>query len=136
MRYRYSTELETSVQDILASISYLQDEGIEAVALIGHSFGGAAVIRTAALSAVVRTIVTLATQAYGTEVVPQLATQCSLLLLHGTADPVLPPSCSQWVYQLALEPKRLILYPEATHGLDEVAVDVHQVVHEWVTSIP
>lgn len=30
------------------------------------------------------------------------------------------------------EPKRLMLYPGADHGLDEVAQEVHQVVRDWV----
>lgn len=132
VRYRYPTRLKESVQDVLAGISYLQDEGIKSIALIGHSFGGAVVIQAAAQSEAVHTVVTLATQAYGTDPAPELATRCSLLLLHGTADPVLPPACSQHVYQLALEPKRLIIYPDAAHGLDEVAEEVHQVVRDWV----
>ena len=89
-------------------------------------------IRAAAQSEVVRTVVTLATQAYGAALAPELATRCSLLLLHGTADPVLSPACSEYVYELALEPRHLILYPDAGHGLDEVAEEVHQVVRDWV----
>jgi len=133
VRFRYSTDLEESVLDVLAGLSYLQeDEGLRAVALVGHSFGGAVVIQAAAQSPGVRTVVTLATQSYGTDPAPELATRCSLLLLHGTADSVLPPSCSQRVFQAALEPKRLILYPDANHGLDEVAAEVQQVVRDWV----
>jgi pimeloyl-ACP methyl ester carboxylesterase len=132
VRYRYPTELVESVLDVLAGLTYLQDEGIESVALIGHSFGGAVVIQAAAQAEDVRTVVTLATQSYGADPVQELATRCSLLLLHGTADPVLTPLCSQQVYQLAIEPKQLILYPDAGHGLDEVAEEVHQVVRDWV----
>ncbi len=130
--YRYPTELVEAVLDVLAGLSFLQDEGIESVALIGHSFGGAVVIQAGVQSEAVRTVVTLGTQSYGADPAPELATRCSLLLLHGTADPVLPPVCSQHVYELALEPKRLILYPDAAHGLDEVAGEVYQVVRDWV----
>lgn len=132
VRYRYSTDLVESVLDVLAGLTYLQDNGIESFALIGHSFGGAVVIQAAAQAENVRTVVTLATQSYGADAVSELATRCSLLLLHGTADPVLTPLCSQNVYKLALEPKHIILYPGATHGLDEVAEEVHQVVRDWL----
>jgi pimeloyl-ACP methyl ester carboxylesterase len=132
VRYRNPTQLEESILDVLAGITYLQDEGIESLALVGHSFGGAVVIQAAAQSPDVHTVVTLATQAYGTDPVPELATQCSLLLLHGIADEVLPPECSQRVYQLALEPKHLILYPNAHHGLDEVADEVYPTVRDWI----
>jgi dienelactone hydrolase len=132
VHYRYPTELVEAVLDVLAGITFLQNEGIESIALIGHSFGGAVVIQAAAQAEDVHTVVTLATQSYGANPVRELATRCSILLLHGTTDPVLTPLCSQHVYQLALEPKHLILYRNASHGLDEVAQEVHQVVRDWV----
>lgn len=132
VHYRYPTELEEAVIDVLAGITYLQDEGIEEIALIGHSFGGAVVIQAGAEAPSVRTVVTLATQSYGVDPASELATRCSLLVIHGTADQVLSPRSSQYVYQLALEPKRLILYPDASHGLDEVAMELHQIVRDWV----
>lgn len=132
VRYRYPTKLEESILDVLAGLTYLQDEGIKDFALTGHSFGGAVVIQAAAQSPDVRTVVTLATQTYGTNPATELATRCSLLLLHGMADRVLSPYCSQRVYQLALEPKHLILYPNADHGLNEVADEVYQVVRHWI----
>ncbi|MFQ4146449.1 alpha/beta hydrolase [Chlorogloeopsis sp. ULAP02] len=132
VRYRYPAELEESVLDVLAGINYLHDEGIQNFALIGHSFGGAVVIKAAIQAPDVRTVVTIATQVYGTETVADLATRCSLLLLHGTEDRVLPPDCSQRVYQLALQPKRIILYPNADHCLDQVADEVTQAVRDWI----
>ncbi|OKH51351.1 dienelactone hydrolase [Scytonema sp. HK-05] len=132
VRYRNPTDLEESILDVLAGLTYLQDEGIKEFALVGHSFGGAVVIQAAAQSPDVRTVVTLATQSYGTEPATELATRFSLLLMHGTNDQVLPPQCSEHVYDIALEPKRLILYPNATHGLDEVADEVYLVVRDWI----
>jgi hypothetical protein len=132
VRYRYPTELVEAVLDVLAGLTFLQDEGIESIGLIGHSFGGAVVIQAASQAEDVRTVITLATQSYGADPVPDLATRCSILLLHGTDDPILTPLCSERIYKLALEPKHLILYPGATHGLDEVADQVHQVVRNWL----
>jgi pimeloyl-ACP methyl ester carboxylesterase len=132
VRYRYSTQLEESILDVLAGITYLQDEGIESLALVGHSFGGAVVIQAAAQCPDVCTVVTLATQAYGADAAAELATRCSILLLHGMADEVLPPDCSQRVYQLALEPKQIVLYPNANHGLDPVADEVYPLVRDWI----
>ncbi|OUL37351.1 dienelactone hydrolase [Nostoc sp. T09] len=132
VRYRNPTQLEEAVLDVIAGITYLQDEGIKDLALVGHSLGGAVVIQAAAQSPNVCTIVTLATQAYGTDSAPELATRCSLLLLHGTNDEVLSPDCSQNVYQRALQPKQIIFYPNASHGLDEVADEVYQVVQDWI----
>lgn len=132
VRFRHPTQLGSSVLDVLAGISFLRDRGITKLALIGHSFGGAVVIRAAARAESVRTVVALATQAHGTDPVLRLATRCSLLLIHGQADPILPPVCSQNVYDRALEPKRLILYPNAGHRLDEVAEEVRTTVRDWI----
>ncbi|QIR36206.1 alpha/beta hydrolase [Tolypothrix sp. PCC 7910] len=132
IRYRYPTQLEEAVLDVVASITYLQDQGIKDIALVGHSFGGAVVIQAAAKSPNVCTVVTLATQAYGTDPAPELATRCSLLLLHGLEDEVLSPYCSQAVYQKALQPKQIIFYPNAKHGLDEAADEVYSVVQAWI----
>ena len=132
VQFRHPTVLEESVLDVLAGVAYLEGLGVEAVALTGHSFGGAVVIQAAAASDVVRTVVTLATQSYGAAAVSELGSRCSTLLLHGTADTVLPAYCSEHVFALAQEPRRLILYDGAGHGLDEVAGEVHQVVGAWV----
>jgi predicted esterase len=51
-------------------------------------------------SEIVSTIVTLATQSYGTvEVVSKLKQGTSVLVVHGTNDKVLPVYCLEHVYQ-------------------------------------
>lgn len=132
VRYRNPTSLEESVLDIYAGISYLESQGIEAIALTGHSFGGAVVIQAAAISETVHAVVTLATQSYGAVVVSQLPPECEILLIHGTADSILTPACSKYVYQLAHQPKRLMLYEGADHNLDEAAEEVYQTVRGWI----
>lgn len=132
IRYRYPTQLKAAVLDVIAGISYLQEQGIKYIGLVGHSFGGAVVIQAAAQSPAVCTVVTLATQGYGTDPVPELATRCSILLLHGMKDEILSPYCSQTVYQNALHPKHIIFYPNAHHGLDEAADEIYQVVQDWI----
>jgi hypothetical protein len=131
IRYRHPTILQDAILDVRAGMAYLQSVRIEAVALVGHSFGGAVAIQAAA-SSMTRTVVTLATQSYGTEYVSDLASDCSLLLVHGTDDESLPALCSQFVYQCAHEPKRLVLYEGAHHGLTEVAEEVYQLVSHWI----
>jgi alpha-beta hydrolase superfamily lysophospholipase len=89
------------------------------------------VIQAAMLSPLVQTVITLASQSYGADFAAQLAPQCSLLLLHGTDDQILSPNCSRYLYAIAQEPKRLILYPGARHSLDGVSDQVSQAVYDW-----
>ena len=135
IRFSYSTNLEASVLDVLAGIEFLtQEEGITSIGLVGHSFGGAVVISAASIASenIVKAVVTLATQSYGTEGVSRLKEgSCSILLIHGNNDEVLSPYCSHYIYNNAHEPKKLVLYDNASHGLDEVADKVFQKVHEW-----
>jgi pimeloyl-ACP methyl ester carboxylesterase len=132
VRYRHPTILQDAILDVRVGMAYLQCVGIEAVALVGHSLGGAVAIKAAAASGMARTVVTLATQSYGTESVSDLASDCSILLVHGTSDESLPALCSQFVYQRAHEPKRLVLYEGAHHGLTEVSEEVSQLVSDWI----
>ncbi|MFP4439405.1 MAG: alpha/beta hydrolase [Chloroflexaceae bacterium] len=133
IQFRDPRSLPEAVFDVRVGVSYLQERGIDRIALTGHSFGGAVVIQAAVAEPAVRTVVTLATQSYGVDAVLHLAPGCSLLLLHGTADPVLSPRCSEYTYGIANEPKQLILYPDAGHVLDEVADEIHPVVSNWIT---
>jgi len=132
VRFRRSTDLNSSVEDVLAGVDFLEHQGIEAIAIVGHSFGGAVAIRAAAQAESVRAVVTLATQAFGGNLVDQLGPRCATLFVHGMADHVLTPDCSRLLYSLAHEPKQLQLYPDAAHGLDEVADEVHDLVGGWI----
>src|SRR5215208_3432607 len=137
VRFRDPTDLYESVLDVIEGIHFLEKQGIESVGLVGHSFGGAVVIQAAAAdvassSDLVWTVVTLSTQSYGAEGVSRLKKGSSILLIHGTDDKVLPPYCSSNVYNLENDPKEIIFYKGATHGLDEVAGEVHQKVHDWL----
>lgn len=133
VQYRSPTELEECVLDVLAGLGMLESEGFEALALVGHSLGGAVVIQAGTGSEAVRAVVTLATQSYGAaDVVAELPEDCALLLVHGTADTVLPPQSSEYVYSLAHAPRKLVLYEDAGHGLDEVADEVSQTVSQFV----
>ncbi len=132
VRFRHPTLLDEAVFDVVAGARYLETEDVEALALVGHSFGGAVVVQAGALLTSVRTVVTLATQSYGTDPVRDLAPRSSLLLVHGEADVVLPPFSSVNVHARARGRKRLVLYEGAGHGLDEVAEEVEGLVREWI----
>jgi pimeloyl-ACP methyl ester carboxylesterase len=132
VRFRDPTRLPEAVLDAMAGVALLEGAGAGAVALVGHSFGGAVAIQAAAHRPVVRTVVTLATQGYGTDPVARLGPRCSVLLIHGSGDRVLSPECSEAAYHRAREPKRFILHSGAGHGLDEFADEVESEVADWL----
>lgn len=132
LRFRHSTDFEQSADDVVGGIGFLAERGVRHIGLVGHSFGGAVVIRAAEGIDSVRSVVALATQSAGADGVSALGPRCAVLLIHGLEDEVLPPRCSTHVHERANEPKRLLLYPGAGHGLDEVSEQVHDAVHEWL----
>lgn len=132
VRYRHPTLLEEAALDVLTTLYFLASEGIEAAALCGHSFGGAVVAQAGAHTDMVRTVVLLSTQAYGVDAIADLPTGCSTLIIHGTADEILPDQCSRVAYELAHEPKRLTLYEGARHGLDEATDEIRAEVRAWI----
>jgi hypothetical protein len=134
VRYRHANDLEECVLDLLAGISFLEADFVTDVAVVGHSFGGAVVIQAAALSETVRTCVALSTQTYGATPAATLGPRCSLLLAHGTADEILPPACSEYVYRIAREPKKLLLKEGVRHGLDEWADELPGIVRGWIVT--
>ncbi len=131
VRFRRADDLGDAIYDTFAGVELLRGRGIGRVGLVGHSFGGAVVINAALLSPIVRTVVTLASQSYGSTVVGRLVPR-SLLALHGEADTVLPPACSESIYERAAAPKELEIYPGAGHLLDEVSDEVKARVRAWL----
>jgi dipeptidyl aminopeptidase/acylaminoacyl peptidase len=132
VRYRRPADLDESVLDVLTGLDFLRQRGIGAAAITGWSFGGAVAIQAAASTSLVRTVVTLATQSTGTEVVGQLGPRCSILLIHGTADRTLLPANSQFVYALAHDPRRLVLCEGTDHALNQTVNEVFTLVRDWL----
>lgn len=132
VRFRDPTGLSDCVDDVLAGVAFLQADGVRALALVGHSFGGAVVLNAAIATPAARAVVTLATQSYGVGDVASLAPRCALLVVHGTADEILPAPCSRTVFDAAREPKWLALYPGAGHVLDEAADELRVLVRGWI----
>jgi pimeloyl-ACP methyl ester carboxylesterase len=130
--FRLPGELGEAVLDAGAGVRFLAERGCERVALVGHSFGGAVVIRAGAALPEVAAVVTLATQSYGTDRVRDLAGR-PVLLVHGVDDEILPADCSVQVFGRSGEPKELRLIPGAAHRLDEAADEVYRIVHAFLS---
>ena len=132
--YRHPGSLKECVQDVLLGVGYLAGEGKNRVVLVGHSFGGAVVIAAGASSDRVVAVAALSSQTGGTEAVSALSPK-PLLLIHGTADEVLPAACSRDLYERAKEPKELILYEGCRHGLDQCREELDRDLRKWLEGV-
>ena len=132
--YRRPGDLAESVFDTLAGIAYVGTRGRRRVVLVGHSFGGAVVITAGAASDAVIAVAALSSQSYGTGAVGSLSPR-PLLLLHGSADEVLPDRASRDIYARAREPKQLKLYPGCRHGLDQCRDELDRDLLAWIREV-
>ena len=125
--------IDEGTDDALAGIAWLEERGVRRIALIGHSYGGAIVIRAGARSESAAGVAALSTQTAGIESADlQRLAGRPLLLVHGLADWRLPARLSEWVHAEAAEPKRLELLEGATHSLRQRRADVLKILREWI----
>jgi hypothetical protein len=108
--------------------------GKQRIVLVGHSFGGAVVITAGAIASRVIAVAALSSQTRGTESVGALSPR-RLLLVHGTADEVLPDLCSRDIFARAGEPKELILYEGCRHGLDGCREELDRDMMKWIGQV-
>ncbi|HON09788.1 MAG TPA: alpha/beta fold hydrolase [Chitinispirillaceae bacterium] len=131
IQFRNSHNFDDSVYDVAAGIAFLRSLSIDSIGLIGHSFGGAVVIRAASMHTSVSAVVALSSQSYGAGSASELGPRCALFLIHGSEDTIIPPSSSEHILSLAKEPRRLKIY-RGSHSLDEVSQEVYEDVKDWI----
>jgi dienelactone hydrolase len=132
--YRKPENMNECVYDLDAGLDELRRRGVKRFALVGWSFGGAVVISSGVAHSDVLGVATLASQTAGTAAVSRLAPR-SLLLLHGTADQVLPDWCSRYLYEEASEPKRLILCEGDGHEFSRSHAEAVRILFEWAVAL-
>jgi alpha/beta superfamily hydrolase len=130
LNYRHPNEFDECVVDVLAGCSLLKGIGATAVVLVGHSFGGAVVIKAGELSSLVQGVVSMSPQLFGTRQVELL--DKPLLLIHGMADTILSHEASEDIYRRAFEPKRIVLYADAGHSLIQAKKQIDALLAEWI----
>jgi pimeloyl-ACP methyl ester carboxylesterase len=131
LHYRHPGEFEESVLDVLGALSFLKGIGAERVVLVGHSFGGAVVIRAGVLAPIVTGVVAMSSQLHGASDVAQLSPR-PLLLVHGMDDQVLEATASETIFAWAEEPKRLVLYADAGHSLVQCQAELYDLLTQWI----
>jgi hypothetical protein len=134
LHYRHPNELLACVMDTLLGVAYLKFLTLERVVLVGHSFGGAVAISAGAMSEEVVGVAALSSQSYGTDLAADLSPK-PLLLMHGTADEILPHGCSLDIYRRAREPKEILLYEGCRHGLDQCQEQLDRDLSNWIVQM-
>lgn len=132
--YRRPGELRGCVLDVLVGLGWLESLGKRRIVLVGHSFGGAAVINAGVIADSVIAVAALSSQTAGTDVVGRLSPK-PVLFAHGESDEILLPACSRDLYARAGDPKELILYPGCRHGLDQCREAIDRDLMRWLRKV-
>lgn len=129
--YRQPGQLQPCILDVAVAVDLAERVGGTRFVLVGHSFGGAVVVSAGAgLPDHVVAVATLATQSAGCQPVAKLQDR-PLLLVHGDADTIIPPSSSATVRGIAGHGE-LVVLPGAGHLLNEAADELRTRLHAWV----
>ena len=129
--YRLPNSLAECTLDLLVGVSFFKGTGYDPVVLVGHSFGGAVVIAAGAATPHVTGVVALSPQTYGAHGASHLSPR-SLLVVHGKSDTRLSYSCAVQIHDWAREPKQLVLYDGAEHGLRECREELEELLRQWI----
>ncbi len=133
LNYRFPGDFDQCVLDVLVGVHFLQQNGMDNIALVGHSFGGAVVIMAGTMSPRVKAVVGLSSQTLGAQRVNALSPR-PLLLIHGERDQNLSVRCSESIYEWANEPKELVIYKDCGHFLRECHQELHDLLKDWLVN--
>lgn len=128
--YRQPNHFEECVADVLAGCSFLKGIGGLDLVLVGHSFGGAVVVKAAQLWPDVRAVASLSPQLYGTREVHEM--RKPLLLIHGAADAILSHEASEDIYRRAEDPKQIVLFADTGHSLIQAKDQIDALLAAWL----
>ncbi|ETS73675.1 hypothetical protein PFICI_14621 [Pestalotiopsis fici W106-1] len=121
--YRYPGRNKYCVEDVKAAMSCLQETyGLDRFVLIGWSFGSAPVFTIGGSDDRITGCAAMASQSAETDGIRRLA-PTPVLLLHGTADTTLSPSCSAALYDMYGEMgnRHIHLFENDDHALSHNA---------------
>lgn len=130
MHGREPDTLESCVQDVLTTRQWWSAHGVERVAIIGHSMGGATAIAATAFDKQMAGAACLAPQTAGTDMVPQIAPR-PLLLIHGTDDMIVPAFCTDNIAERAGEPCEVVKLEGVGHVMGEAADELVARLEKW-----
>lgn len=119
IHYRVPSGMADSLLDVLMVFHHLAaTRGLQRVALVGHSFGGGVAVGAGVLlgTDVTAGVVALAGQRSGTELIARLA-GVPVLIIHGSADSIIPAASARLVHAEAAEPKHVWYIPDGDHVL-------------------
>jgi alpha/beta superfamily hydrolase len=129
--HQFPNDVEQGAYDAQQATSWLMSQGYEKILIVGHSFGGAVAIETAAKNHNIRGVIGLASQTAGAMNITSLV-DTPVLLIHGDSDTRLPVACSIMLYEMTSTPCELAILEGGTHSLRQVSESATKLILDFV----
>lgn len=132
--YRFPARNHYCVSDVKAAMDHLQNEySVSRFVLTGWSFGGAPVFTVGGNDTRVVGCATVASQTADTDGVKHLSPR-PLLLLHGTGDKTLSPSCSERLFKMygTKGERELKLFDGDDHALTQNSLKAEEMLCSFI----
>jgi len=132
--YRFPARNRYCVRDVLAAMNQMEEQyNVARFILVGWSFGGAPCFTVGGNDPRVIGCATIASQTAETEGIRSLAPR-PVLLLHGTGDQTLSPSCSESLFtEYGTHGDRILkLFDGDDHALTKNSLIAEQLIGEFV----
>lgn len=129
--HQFPNDVEQGAYDAQQATSWLMSQGYEKILIVGHSFGGAVAIETAAKNHNIRGVIGLASQTAGAMNITSLV-DTPVLLIHGDSDTRLPVTCSIMLYEMTSTPCELAILEGGTHSLRQVSESATKLILDFV----
>lgn len=103
IQYRFPHNLAESILDVLAGITFLAQDGVETLGLVGQGFGAATTIQAATASPLVSTVISLSPQPLYQDVLKEFRDTQSHLFINSSNDKNFGPeiyyAVKDWLYK-------------------------------------
>ncbi len=126
--------VKMSVADARSAIDHLKGLGINKMAIVGWSFGGAVISHTSAEVPEIATVIGFAPQGLYAEPIAQLRQSQSLLVFYSYDDENVAYTESQFLFDKAPGNIKKEAYPLSgyNHALDGTSRKIEPVFHNWL----
>lgn len=132
VQYRDGKNIEESIIDSVVGATYLCQEQIEKIIVVGHSFGSVVGFNLASILPEVRLAIALTPPSEISSIIGEIPFSTRLRYIHGGSDTTAIPDIEGLVLNNNLHSQQIRMYKDTGYDLEEVAFDLFETLQQWI----